>query len=208
MKTIFLTFCIITLTSKCYTQHFEKIIAFNDTFLILPKPLGWTKFMAVFEKDSIVTLPDGKWFWNSGSNKYYFSLKNNLVNGTFIRTDSTQNILETGSFKEGTQHGFFKYYIDGYLGSTRLFDFGSAREEILYCKNGFLKRKVLTVKVSKGENLNLCTFYHETGFISSQGYMGLNGKTGLWEYFDPAGNKLMEEIYKDGKLVSKESFTR
>lgn len=103
MKTIFLTFCIIILTSKGYSHHFEKTIAFNDTFLILPKPLEWTKFMHEFEKDSNASLPDGKWFWNSGSNKYYFSLKNNLVNGVFIRTDSTQKILETGSFNGGVQ---------------------------------------------------------------------------------------------------------
>lgn len=196
----------ISCTPKGYSQQLEEIIAFNDTFQALPKPLKWTDFMDTLEQDSTQKLPDGKWFWNSGSGQYYFSLKNNLVNGTIIITDSTQNILETGFFKNGVQHGFFKYYIDGYLGSTRLYEFGSEKEEILYYKNGYLKRKVVTVTLSQNECLTLCTFYHETGFISSQGFNDLNGKTRLWEYFDADGVKIMEEIYEDGKLISNKNY--
>jgi len=83
---------------------------------------------------------------------------------------------------------------------------GSEKEEILYYKNGYLKRKVVTVTLSQNECLTLCTFYHETGFISSQGFNDLNGKTRLWEYFDADGVKIMEEIYEDGKLISNKNY--
>ncbi len=49
----------------------------------------------------------------------------------------------------------------------------------IYTVNWILTRDSIAIITSKIYSLDPCTFYHESGFISSVGYNGVNGKTSI-----------------------------
>lgn len=195
-------------TTKSQELVFEETNN-EDSVRVLPRNLGITHFYYYPIKENHDSVADGYWISKTPSFNDYFGIKNNLLEGYYQCVDiRTKSIVEDGYYKNGLRNGNFRYFTNGVLTSSKLFNLGVLKDEVeFYRSTGCLKRKQTFVKMSQNDTLVLKTYYHESGFIWFQGFTDSKGRnTGFWEYFNPQGELIREVVYLEGKIVSEKNY--
>ena len=203
-------------------QEITQLYEGEDTLLVLPSGLSFTQLTAGYSISDKYDLPDGlyrAYVMDSYAEEaedaepieiLQFTLKNEVLNGPFEKTNTAGKLLKKGNYLAGKTQGYWYEYPDSldipFL--KTYYELGVSMEMTFYSPEGFQERRLIYFNETASNKKVLMSWYFPNGFPAMQGVtqVQLEGKkvvnkTGQWKSWYENGNLRSVEYYETDQLT-------